>query len=361
MKPRTLQGLATVALLASLGWVWVGRKPAAPARPTTTETAPPPAIKVRSSAALKLAGWNGSADKGLRAILKAMEAGERVRLTKEEVEAYLRRHGRDATSLIVASRLTGDLALLREAIQSSPEDAWGRLELALRSEDPAEKKAAIEAFRGLQPENPLGNYLGAQTAFAAGDYTKAAQDLLQSMDQGTLQHHGLGLLDATAAAYVEAGYEPTGALLAALGQAVEVNLAQSRLGMGLSKELRGLQDEFVKSADFDAVEPTLLVGLDLGRRLQDPKAMLIEQLTGMTVESEFLRQLDPVTLVAGGASAGERLLEIEKRTGELRTLSQAMVDFSKQAKDEDFARYFEIWRREGELAAIRWAKEQVGK
>ena len=45
----------------------------------------------------------------------AMEAGERVRLTKEEVEAYLQRHGRDATSLIVASRLTGDLALLREA------------------------------------------------------------------------------------------------------------------------------------------------------------------------------------------------------------------------------------------------------
>lgn len=156
MKPRTLQVLATAALVASLGWSLVGRKPS----PVATRTAPaaeptaPPPIKVRSSANLKLPGWSGPADKGLRAILKAMEAGERIRLTKAEIDAYLARHGRDATSLLIASRLADDLALLREAVKADPTDPLGHLELALRSDDPAEKKAAVEAFRARQPDNP---------------------------------------------------------------------------------------------------------------------------------------------------------------------------------------------------------------
>lgn len=362
MKPRALQALAAVALLAALGWPLVVRPPvAATPSPTAVSAAAKPALKVRSTANLKLAGWNGPADKGLRAILKAMEAGERISLTKAEIDAYLARHGRDATSLLVASRLADDLALLREAVKADPAEPLGHLELALRSDEPAEKKAAVEAFRALQPDNPLGNYLGAQSAFAAGNYTKAAQDLLASLDQGALQGHGLRLLDATAAAFVEAGYEPAGALVAGLSASVGANLAQIRLGLGLSKDLRGLQDEFVKAADFDAVEPTLRVGLDLGRRLQDPKAMVVEQLTGVGIEAGFLRQLDPVTLVDGGLSAGERLGQLEARSAEFRELTDAAVAFSKQATDEDVGRYFEILRRDGELAAVRWAKERVGK
>jgi hypothetical protein len=42
-------------------------------------------------------------------------------------------------------------------------------------------------------------------------------------------------------------------------------------------------------------------------------------------------------------------------------LTQSVLEFSKQATDDDFARYFEIFRRDGELAAVRWAKERVGK
>lgn len=160
--------MTTVALLAALGWTLVERKPVAMRTDHPTATADKPAIKVRSAANLKLTGWNGPADKGFRAVLKAMESGQHARLTPAEIDAYLARHGRDAPSLVVASRLTDDLTLLREAIKAAPGDALGHLELALRSEDPVEKKAAVEAFRALQPDNPLGNYLGAQSAFAAG-------------------------------------------------------------------------------------------------------------------------------------------------------------------------------------------------
>ena len=59
MKPRTLQGLATVALLAALGWTLVARKPVAARTDHPTATADKPAIKVRSAANLKLTGWNG--------------------------------------------------------------------------------------------------------------------------------------------------------------------------------------------------------------------------------------------------------------------------------------------------------------
>jgi hypothetical protein len=89
--------------------------------------------------------------------------------------------------------------------------------------------------------------------------------------------------------------------------------------------------------------------------------MIVEQLTGMAVEADFLRQLDPVTLVDGGVSAGERLALLAAQSTELQGLTQSVLEFSKQATADDFARYFEIFRRDGELAAVRWARERVGK
>ena len=48
------------------------------------------------------------------------------KLTREQVEAYLKTNGRDAASLLAAFRTSGDHALLKEAMEKFPKGSPGR-------------------------------------------------------------------------------------------------------------------------------------------------------------------------------------------------------------------------------------------
>jgi hypothetical protein len=61
-------------------------------------------------------------------------------LTREQIDRYLSSRGRDAQSLIMASRMADDLSLLREAAERFPGDPRVQLELGLRGESSAERR-----------------------------------------------------------------------------------------------------------------------------------------------------------------------------------------------------------------------------
>jgi hypothetical protein len=119
--------------------------------------------------------------------------------------------------------------------------------------------------------------------------------------------------------------------------------------------LKQLQDEFIRSADFDAAEPTVIIGLTLGQRIQDQGPYLIDQVVGIAIERKFLQQLDPLTLAGpGGQSAGERLEALDARVLEFRTLGPAFTEKFATADDATQSQYLEKMKSEGELAAMRW-------
>ncbi len=109
------------------------------------------------------------------------------KLTPAQLRDYLELCGRDAQSLIVASRLAQDSAYLFEASAQFPEDPLVQLEVALSPDASLEdKRLALDAFRNVSPDNALGDYLSAHLAFAEGDYATAANGLMDSVDHGTL-------------------------------------------------------------------------------------------------------------------------------------------------------------------------------
>ena len=100
---------------------------------------------------------------------------------------------------------------------------------------------------------------GQQDAGAAG----AA--LIQSLDNPLFADYSRQLVAGSEQAYLESGYEPNAAAGAAM-----FALTMPRAGplMEVSKSLLSLQQEFIRSADFDAAEPTVIIGLTLGQRIQ---------------------------------------------------------------------------------------------
>jgi hypothetical protein len=347
---RSAQIAVVLGLVAAGFWVVRGKKWELLRKPVEAAAQVAPAIKPRSAADIipQLKG----PPKRSGVTIKELLAGKVPQLNQLEVEAFLKNHGRSTTNLLAASRLLNDLGFAREAAKADPKNPAAQLELALRGETPEEKSAAIAAFREAAPGNSLGDFLAAHQAFATGDAGAAGAALVQSLDNPLFADYSQELVAGSEQAYLEAGYEPTAAAGAAMF-ALTVPRAQPLTEV--SKNLLSLQQEFVRSADFDAAEPTVIIGLTLGQRIQDQGPYLIDQLSGIAIERKFLDQLDPLTQAGpGGQTAGERLETLDANLLEIKTLSSGFAEAMVTMDDATRSQYLAKMKAEGELAAMRW-------
>jgi hypothetical protein len=347
---RLLTYAAILGLVAAGVWVVRGKKWELLRKPVDVAAKPAPAIKPRSAA--DIIPQLKDPPKRTGVTIKELLEGKVPKLNQLEVEAFLKNQGRSTINLLAASRLLNDLSYAREAAKADPKNPAVQLELALRGETPEEKSAAIAAFREAAPGNSLGDYLAAHQAFLSGDAGAAGAALIQSLDNPLFADYSQQLVAGSEQAYLESGYEPTAAAGAAM---FALTIPRAQPLMEVSKSLLSLQQEFIRSADFDAAEPTVIIGLTLGQRIQDQGPYLIDQLVGITIERQFLQQLDPLTLAGpAGQSAGERLEALDTNLMEIRSLSSAFTEKFASADDVTQAQYLAKMKAEGELAAMRW-------
>ena len=351
MPLRRVALIAVVLGLVAVGvWVVRGKKWELLRKPAEVAAKAEPSIKPRSAAEIipQLKG----PPKRTGVTIKELLEGKVPKLNQLEVEAFLKNQGRSTINLLAASRLLNDLSFAREAAKLDPKDPAAQLELALRGETPEEKSAAISAFRAAAPDNSLGDYLAAHQAFAAGDAGAAGAALIQSLDNPLYTDYTQKVVAGSEQAFLDAGYEPSAAAGAAM---FSLTIGQVQTVMNVSENLKQLQDEFIRSADFDAAEPTVIIGLTLGQRIQDQGPYLIDQLVGIAIERQFLQQLDPLTLAGpGGQSAGERLEALDAKHMEIKTLQPAFTEKFATADEATQSQYLEKMKSDGELAAMRW-------
>ena len=351
MPLRRVLTYAVILGLVAVGvWVVRGKKWELLRKPAEVAAKPAPAIKPRSAA--DIIPNLKDPPKRTGVTIKDIMAGKVPKLNQLEVEAFLKNQGRSTINLLAASRLLNDLSFAREAAKLDPKDPAAQLELALRGETPEEKSAAISAFRAAAPDNSLGDYLAAHQAFGAGDAGAAGAALIQSLDNTLYTDYTQKIVAGSEQAFLDAGYEPSAAAGAAM---FSLTIGQVQTVMNVSENLKQLQDEFIRSADFDAAEPTVIIGLTLGQRIQDQGPYMIDQVVGIAIERKFLQQLDPLTLAGpGGQSAGERLEALDARVLEFRTLGPAFTEKFATADDATQSQYLAKMKAEGELAAMRW-------
>jgi hypothetical protein len=346
---RTAQIVAALGLAAVGVWVVRGKKWELLRKPASAVAATP-GIKPRSAADIIPQLENPPKRNGVT--VKDILAGNVPRLSQPEVEAFLKNQGRSVTNLLAAGRMLKDLKYAREAAKADPKNPLPQLELALRGETPEERKAAMVAFRAAAPDNSLGDYLAAHQAFQSGDASAAGEALLKSLDNPLYADYGQQIVDSSERAYLDAGYEPEAASVSAM---FSLELAHARPLVDVSDSLKALQTEFIRAADFDAAEPTVVIGLTLGQRIQDQGPYLIDQLSGIAIERKFLNALDPETLAGpGGETAGERIATLETKMLEIKDLTSRFTPAFASADAATQSQYLTKMKAEGELSAMRW-------
>lgn len=351
MSLRRLAQIAVVFGVLAVGiWVVRGKKWELLRKPTEVAAKSSPAIKPRSAA--DIIPQLKDPPKRTGVTIKDMMAGKVPKLNQLEVEAFLKNHGRSTTNLLAASRLLNDLSFAREAAKADPKDPAAQLELVLRGETPEEKSAAITAFRAAAPDNSLGDYLAAHQAFATGDAGAAGAALAQSLDNPLYADYTQKILAGSEQAFLDAGYEATAAFAASL---TSLRVEQALAVIDVSHSLMAVQEEFIRSADFDAAEPTVIIGLTMGQRIQKQGPYNIDQLTGIAIEKMFLQQLDPLTQAGpSGQTAGERQQLLDAKLLEIKDLSSRFFPVFMQSDDVTQASYLAMVKADGELAAMRW-------
>ena len=278
-------------------------------------------------------------------------------LTSQQIQGYLTSNDRDATSLVIGSRLSKNPELLREAVTRFGDNPVVQLEMALRGPTQEERQAALDAFKQHDPQNSLCDYLDSLSAFERGDFAKAAGGLIQSLDSGTLQDYSLVLASGTEAAYLAAGYNSTEAQLYALFDSAQRNQDTTGKMGAVADKLGELRDQYIKNNDMDAAEPTVTIGLDIGQKIQSQgNPSFLSSLVGIDIEAKILNQLDPSTPINSvGQTAEARLAELNQQKNLLQTLVQKAQDLPiSKMTDEQMKDYTQILRSQGEVSATQW-------
>ncbi len=283
------------------------------------------------------------------------------RLTRAQVEPYLKTNGRSAASLLAAFRTTGDLALLAEARRKYPNDPEVGFETATRNDaSRQERRAGLDAFKRGAPENALANYLSALDLFKSGQKDAAVQELNTGATKQQFQDYTSERTRTDEEVYRTAGYPPGEAQMIANSFLPEAHLVQMN---ELGQSIVALADSYGRSGDKTSQEAALQLALGLGKRFDDPAAgeTMRWQLIGIRVERAALNAMDPARMIGAGQSVGDRLAQIAQQKEAIQELTRQADPIWKTLSDDDWTSYHAQIARSGEEAAVRWLVSNYGQ
>jgi RNA polymerase sigma factor (sigma-70 family) len=292
--------------------------------------------------------------------LYARLKGERPKLTRQQVTAYLEANRRSASSLLAAYRTTGDPALLAEAMEKYPDDPQVAFEAAFRKSAPPEQRQHwLDVLKKSAPENALGNYLSALDYFKLGQSDRAVEELIAASGKQQFQDYSLARGQDDEEAYLAAGNTPAEAKALAASQLLLPQLAELKQLSGVMIDLAKSYQQAGNSASAEAV---LQMAANLGQRFNgSPGEPLISRLVGLAIERNAFRAMDPNSPYPGtGQTAQERVNELARQSAALKDLAQQFETVGERMSDADWIHYIDRLRSFGELAATQWVLGKYG-
>ena len=280
-------------------------------------------------------------------------------LTREldptEIEAMLERRGRSREALISAALLTGDKSYLEEAAGKFPDDPQVQLLVITNDVFPTARSEWINRLKRSQPDNSLASMLKAGDLFASGSEQEAVAELRLAAGQTGYDGFTNESMLAMESGLIEIGHSPLEAKV------------RSTMGLPLH-ELVMLRDTLSKlhplaenATTTEERNELATLGFVLGNQLSQGagRTTIINGLVGMATESRFLNLMEPdyqsPTL---RSTPSEMLAEIDAEREEIREIT-TIADRLPELGAAKFSHYLDRMRTQGELEAIRWAREQL--
>jgi len=280
--------------------------------------------------------------------------GDVPKLSPEQLETYLAQNRRNAESLLIASRISGDAAYLKEAEEKFPNDPRVAYAAVFKSDSPEERSQWLERLKQSDPGNALPNYFSALDAFKSGQMDRAVQEITAASGKQQFQDYTMDFLQNAEDAYRSAGYSEAEAKSIAATQLLLPDLKELR---DLGRQMVGLANSYRQSGDAASADAALQMDISLGQRFGGaPGEPLIDRLVGIAVERDALATMDPNSpLGAPGQTVQDRLNDLDKTKQDLKGLAQQETGLFQKMSAPDVVSYWDRWRTFGYEPTMQWA------
>ena len=284
-----------------------------------------------------------------------------VKLTREQVEAFLKANGRTAATLLAAFRTSGDRALLAEAAEKFPNDPHVAFETAMdKSLSPADQRLWLDAFERSAPDNALANYLSALNYFNAGQTDKAVQELSAASGK-RINDYTVDRAQGDDEAFLAAGYPLADARTMSSRDLMLPQLAQVKQ---LSIDTIDLANAYQQSGDTASAQAALQTAAGIGQQFASPAPgeSAISQLVGIWIEKAALNAMDPTAPFGNdGSTVQDELNRLTQQKAAFSSLEDQVEPLLPKVSDQDLVIYKDRWLMFGEQNAGQWIVNKYGK
>jgi len=283
------------------------------------------------------------------------------KLTRDQVEAYLKTNGRSAANLLAAFDTSGDPALLQEAMARYPTDPQVAYAAAFDKDlSPEGQRQWLNAFEKSAPNNGLANYLSALNYFNSGQIDQGVQELAAASGK-SLDDYNANRTEDDAEAYLAAGYSWADAKELAAAQLLQPQLAQMKQ---LSLDAVDLANAYRQAGDSTSAAAVLQMAVNLGQGYATPSPGEYEigQLVGISIEQRALQAMDLNSSYGdNGQTVQEQLAELAQQRAALIEVSQRAFNLYPAMSDQDWIIYRERAAGFGMAAADQWLINKYGQ
>lgn len=273
----------------------------------------------------------------------------------EHGDAFLARRGDTAYNRLAVFSATGDRRVLEQALERFPKDP-ALLYVALADAPKEERAGLIERFKSADPNNPLPWLFSAAEQFENGLVENALEDVREALKRPGFYTYFNERAAALRELALQSGAgEFAAESLALFSQTLPHLQAATRVARGLEA---WAQAQSV-GGDRGIMRDASVLMFDLGRMFQTPEAsrLLVGQLVGVSLEQRALNLIP---------SSDDNPLPVkyDQRTGELAQIRDEAKALGQQAgrviaEPALWKGYFERFRADGEMSALRWVQQQA--
>jgi hypothetical protein len=288
--------------------------------------------------------------------------GAPQKISHDQAEEWLARHGRDATSLLAAFRAMNDTNYLNEAMAAFPNDPRVELAVLSRHQFSAERRKWLDLLKKSSPNNSLANYLSAQHYFENGQTAEAVQELLSANGKSQFDNFETeSRLDAEAM-YLSSGksaIESAGASLADISDEATTEMANLK---SLANSVRDLEKQYLDSNDADSAANLAQLGMTLANQLSsgDSGKYILNQLVGIADADVVLSKLDRNAAYdfLGGQTPDQVMRKLKEQRDMIHQSQRSFDTAYLKLTPDEINRYVERTKIFGELDAMKWVIQQ---
>jgi hypothetical protein len=292
-----------------------------------------------------------------------MNQANSATLPREKVEEYLRRHNRNAASLLAAFHALKDTNYLNEAATNFPNDPHLQCTILARDAFPEDRRRWLDGFKSSSPSNSLANYLSAQDYFKNHQPEAAMKEIAAASGKSQFTDYSMETILDGEDLYRSSGSSPTETRTAAMTDMAGDMLHELPQFKDVARGLQDLQHQYANSGDTASVQALAQMGLDFANRITtgDSIKFVINELVGNASQAIVLESLDQNTSYdfLGGETPAQRLADFKQEKASLRDLSKAVESAAGIASEDQMNNYWERTKIYGEVPAMRWLVQQT--